>query len=104
MSAFTAALGVLFEDPNLGLDALYRAGGTGEARPVRIMRRAPDTIGDFGEGRFVTDTLRLDVRVAEVDPLDPGDTFQIGEELLEVRSEPMRDAERLVWTAEARVL
>lgn len=104
MNAFAAALGVLFTDPNLSVDALYRSAGDGEVRPVRVMRRAPDSIGDFGEGRFVTDTLRLDVLIAEVEDLEPGDTFQIGDELLEVRGEPVRDAEHLLWTAEARIL
>lgn len=51
MTAFAAAIGVLFGDPNLSVEALYRSGGDGEAHPVRIMRRAPDSIGDFGSGR-----------------------------------------------------
>ena len=40
----------------------------------------------------------------EVAALGPGDTFQIGAEIYVVRGEPLRDAERLVWSAEVRLL
>ena len=103
MTAFAAALGAIFADPNLSIGAVYRAGGAGEGTPVRVMRRAPDSITDFGTGRFVTSSLRIDVLMADVAQLAAGDTFEIGAELLEVRGEPMRDTEHLVWTAEARI-
>ena len=102
MSAFAAATYTLFEDANLGVDALYFAGGVGEGVPVRVIRRSPDRIVSFGEGRFVADTLIIDVRVAEAPGLAQGDTFEIAGEVLEVRSAPVRDGERLVWSAEAR--
>lgn len=104
MNAFAAAIDLLFEDPNMAVDALYRAGGEGSGTPVRVIRKAPDQLANFGDSRFVTDTLTLDVRVAEVPSLATGDTLEIAGELFEVRSEPVRDRERLVWSTEGRPL
>lgn len=52
----------------------------------------------------MTDTLRIDIRMSDVAELAAGDTFQTGEEVFEVRAEPIRDAEHMIWSAEARVL
>ncbi|WP_323006539.1 head-tail joining protein [Pseudorhodobacter sp.] len=104
MNAFAAAIDLLFEDPNMAVDALYRAGGEGSGTPVRVIRKAPDQLANFGDSRFVTDTLTLDLRVAEVSSLAKGDTIEIAGELFEVRSEPIRDRERLVWSTEGRPL
>lgn len=103
MNAFSASVDVLFEDPNMAADAVYRVGGAGAGTPVRVMRRSADAFGDFNGSRFVADSLRIDVRVSEAPALGNGDTFEIGDELLEVRGQPTRDSERLVWQAEARV-
>lgn len=104
MNAFAAAIDVMFEDANMALDALYRAGGAGTGVPVRVIRRAPDRFANFGEGRFVTDTILIDVRTSQIAALSRGDTFEIAAALFEVRSEPVRDSERLIWAAEAREL
>lgn len=104
MSIFAAGLAAMFRDRNMAIDALHRAGGAGAGVPVRVMKRAPDRLANFGEGRFVTDVVLLDVQLSEVPDLAPGDTFEIGGEIFEVRSEPVRDSERLVWAAEARAL
>ena len=104
MNAFAASIDLLFEDPNMAVDALHRASGAGSGTPVRVIRKAPDELSNFGEGRFVTDTLTLDLRVSEVPVLEKGDTLEIAGELCELRSEPMRDRERLVWTTEGRLL
>ena len=101
MTAFAASVDVLFGDPNLALDAIYRDGGAGAGVPVRVVRRAPDAVTNFGDGRFVTDTVLIDVRTKEARPAR-GDTFEIGPETFEVISEPVRDSERLIWTCEAR--
>lgn len=102
MTAFTAALSTLFADPNLGLDAVYRAGGTDPDIPIRIILRRPDEIGTFGETRIVAETVVIDVRVSEVAAPAEGDTFTIGAQTFFVQGEPVRDAERLIWTLEAR--
>jgi hypothetical protein len=104
MNAFAVSIDLLFEDPNMAVDALYRAGGEGSGVPVRAIRKAPDELANFGDSRFVTDTLTLDLRVSEVPSLSKGDTIEIASEVFEVRSEPVRDRERLVWSAEGRPL
>jgi hypothetical protein len=104
MNAFAASIDLLFEDPNMAVDALYRAGGKGSGTLVRVIRKAPDQLANFGDSRFVTDTLTLDLRVSEVPALAKGDTLEIAGELFEVRSEPVRDRERLVWSVEGRTL
>jgi len=104
MGAFAAGIDLIFADLHIGKDALYREGGADPGRPVRVIWRAPDRVVNWGEGRFVTETLFLDVRVSEVPDLAAGDTFEINDEQFEVRSEPVRDSERLCWAAEVRPL
>ncbi len=104
MNAFAIATDILFTDPNLSLEALYRAGGAGAGMLVRVIRRAPDRMANFGEGRFVTESVLIDLRVSEVPDLAEGDTLEIDAVLYEIRSKPLRDSERLIWAAEARSL
>ncbi|MBL9058885.1 MAG: hypothetical protein JNK88_02520 [Mangrovicoccus sp.] len=102
MTAVATAVAALFRDRNVAVDALYRVGGADPGVPVRVIRAAPDRVTPFGESRFVTATIALDVRIADAPGLAAGDTFEIDGTLHEVRGEPVRDAERLVWAAEVR--
>lgn len=104
MSAFDLAASAIFADANMASDAIYRVGGQGVGTTVRAIRRAPDRAATFGDGRFLTDTVLLDVRVIEAPSLNAGDTLEIGGVVYEVRTEPMRDSERLIWTAEVKEL
>ncbi|MCA2992098.1 hypothetical protein [Gemmatimonas sp.] len=104
MTAFAAATSALFRDPNIALDALYRPGGIGIGVAIRVIRSAPDQVAAFGEGRFVTDTVLIAVCVADAPDLASGDTIEVNGLLFEVRGDPARDADRLVWSAEARAL
>lgn len=101
-SACAAAIDTLFADPNLGRDAVYRMGGADPGIPVRIILRRPDAIGTFGETRILSETVVIDVRVSEITAPVAGDTFTIGGETFVVQGELVRDAERLIWTIEAR--
>ena len=47
MSAFAAAVGALFADPNMGRDAVYIADGGGPLL-VRVVARRADAVTDFG--------------------------------------------------------
>ena len=104
MTAFDLATGSLFADPNLAVDALLRLGGTGPAQAIRAIRAMPDRFANFGEGRFVVDTVLLNIRLADAPVLSAGDTVEIAGQLHEVRGTPTRDTDRLVWLAEARAL
>jgi hypothetical protein len=104
MTAFAAAIAAIFADRNIGEAAVWRAGGTGAPVPVRVVRRRADRIASWNDGRFATDSDILEVSTAEVAALAAGDTFEIGAALFEVAAEPLRDAQRLVWTAQVRAL
>ena len=102
MTAFAAATSALFRDPNIAVDALYRSGGAGAGVSIRVVFSSPDQLAAFGEGRFVTDTVLIAVRVADAPDLASGDTIEVDGVLFEVRADPVRDADRLVWSVEAR--
>ncbi len=55
MSAFAAAVGALFADPNIGRDAVYIAEG-GAPILVRVVARRADAITDFGDARLWSET------------------------------------------------
>lgn len=97
MTAFAAALGVLFMDPNLSVAAVYRAGGTGNGVPVRIVRSSPDDIVEFGGGSFVVGTVIIDIRVADAPAPARGDTVTIGAVSYLINGAPRRDPEQLYW-------
>ena len=65
MVAFTAAVDVLFADPNLGRAATWEP-ADGDPFPVRIIARRGDAITGFGEARLWSETTRIDIRVAEL--------------------------------------
>lgn len=100
--AFSAAIEALFADPNLARNAVYRAGGADPGVPVRVIVRRPDRVGEFGETRIVAETTVFDVRVSEIAAPAAGDTIEAGGTVYTIQGEPARDAERLVWTIEAR--
>jgi len=91
MSAFSAAVGALFADPNIGRDAVYIADG-GAPVLVRVVARRADAVTDFGDAR----------RVAEVANPRPGDRIEIDGDAFLIQGEPVRDGERLVWTVDLR--
>lgn len=103
MNVFAAALDAIFDDPSMALDGWHRD-GTGNVTQVRVIMRNPDEVGIFNDGRFVTDTTILEVRLSEIPNMAPGDTVQIDGDIYEIRSEPRRDAQRMILRCEARLL
>lgn len=101
MSAFAAAVDLLFADPNIGGDAVYTPDG-GASVPVRIIARRADEVTGFGEARLWSETTRIDLRVAEVANPRPGDRIDIDGDTYLIQGEPVRDRERLVWTVDLR--
>ena len=100
MTAFTVALDVLLNDPNLSTPALYQQAGIGPEVAIRVMRRSPDRVVEFGAARLVSDSVVLDVRVGDCPELVAGDRFEIAGEVFVVQGTPQRDRERLLWTVE----
>lgn len=102
MNAFASANDILFEDPNLGLDALWKAGGAGAGVPVRVVISEPDVEQDWRDTRLVLHAVILEVRMSEVATVAHGDTFTVGTAVYVLSGEPKRDDLHLTWRAEAR--
>jgi len=98
MSAFAAAVGALFADPNIGRDAVYIAYG-GTPVMVRAVARRADAISDV---RLWSETTHFNLRVAEVANPRPGDRLEIDRDAFLIQGEPVRDHERLVWTLDLK--
>jgi hypothetical protein len=101
VDAFAVATDALFADPNIAVDAIWRAGGAGTGTAVRVVTRRPDQVIGFGDSRAVLPTVLVDVRRSEVSEPARGDTVEIDGELFEVIAAPIVDSVRLVWTCEA---
>ncbi len=101
MTAFSAALEVLFADPNIGVEAIYTTEG-GAPVLVRAVARRADAVTEFGDARLWSETTRVDLRVAEVANPRPGDRIEIDGDAFLIQGEPVRDRERLAWTVDLR--
>lgn len=102
-SAFQRLAATLVADPNVASDAAYgEGGGAGDGVPVRVILRQPDRVGTFGDSRFLSSTILIEVKIAHAPNLAVGDWFKIDGVTWEVRADPQRDTERLFWTAEVR--
>jgi len=84
VSAFEAMVDAQFEDPNLGLDAIWSAGGAGDGLPVRVRRRSPEAIITSAGNQFDLDAMLLDVRLSEVP--EPAVDDVVGSEPLEAEA------------------
>ena len=100
MTAFSAAMRAIFRDPHMAADAVYRAGGTAPPITTRIIRRTPDEVASFGSSRIITETLLIDVLVADLADVASGDTFTVDDIVWTVSAAPRRDRDRLVWRIE----
>jgi hypothetical protein len=67
MNAFSAAIDLLFADPNLARDAAY-VSAHGDTLPVRIIARRADSVTDFAAARLWSETASFDVRTSEKSP------------------------------------
>jgi hypothetical protein len=102
MSVFEAALDRIFGNPSMAVAGLWISATTSEERPIRVIRRAPDRITEFGAARFVSETLMVDVRVSDLPDPRPGDLIVIGTDSFTIQGEPTRDRERLIWSLDLR--
>lgn len=97
MSAFSAAINAIYRDPNMAVDAEYRAGGADPAIAIRVIRSSPDVVSDWQRASFVQASNIFDVRRSDVSAPDVGDTITVDGDVFSVREEPQLDPERLVW-------
>ena len=85
---------------HLGRDAVYTPEGA-EPVMVKVIAKRPDEIVGLGETRIHAGTALFDVRTSEIAAPRAGDSLDIDSETFVVQGEPVRDAERLIWTLEA---
>ena len=100
IDAFASAIDALFADPNIGEDALWKAGGVGAGVAVRIIRKSPDGMAEFGDSRAVLPTVGIDIRRSQAATIAEGDLILIGAETYRIIGEPMGDALGLIFTVE----
>lgn len=98
MNAFSAAMDRIFGHSDMATSAVWIAGGTSEERRIRLIRRAPDRITEFGSARILSETLTADIRISDIPDPRPGDLIVIGAESFAIQGEPIRDRDRLIWT------
>ena len=102
MNVFAAAMDRIYANPSMAVAAVWISATTSQERPIRVIRRAPDRITEFGAGRFVSDTMLVDVRVSDLADPRSGDMIIIGTDSFTIQGEPLRDRERLIWTLDLR--
>lgn len=101
IDAFASVIDALFADPNIGEDALWKTGGVGAGVAVRIIRKSPDRMAEFGDSRAVLPTVGIDIRRSQAATITEGDLILIGTETYRIIGEPMGDALGLVSACEA---
>lgn len=102
MTAFAAAIARIFADPHMAMNATWLPGGVPPGVVIRAIRKAPDHLTSFGGARVWSETVQVDVMVAETPSIQTGDRIVINGETFEIQGEPIRDRERLVWTLDLR--
>ena len=96
MSAFAAAMAALVADPNLGVAAVYRQGGTSAPIAARVLRSSPDRVADAFGTEILSTTDILSVAIATLPTVAAGDSFALGADLLTV-THAERDASGTAW-------
>ena len=102
MNVFPAAVDRIYANTSMAAAAVWISATTSEERPIRVIRRAPDRITEFGSGQFVSDTMMVDVRVSDLPDPRPGDLIVMGANSFTIQGEPVRDRERLIWALDLR--
>ena len=104
MNVFAAAMDRIYANPSIVAAAVWISTTTSEERPIRVIRRAPDRVTEFGAARFVSDSMMVDVRVSDLPAPRPDDLIVIGADSFTIQGEPVRDRERLIWSLDLRPL
>ncbi len=102
MNVFAAAMDRIYANTSMAVAALWISATTSEERTIRVIRRVPDRITEFGAGRFVSDTMMVDVRLSDLPDPRSSDLIVIGTDSFTIQGEPVRDRERLVWSLDLR--
>jgi hypothetical protein len=80
----------LAADPDIGAGATYRAGGTGSPILLRVVRSAPDPLGDAFGSSVIQASDVLTVAIAVLPTVEADNTFALGAEILTVQNAERR--------------
>ncbi|NEU15096.1 hypothetical protein G3T14_24010 [Methylobacterium sp. BTF04] len=106
MDAFAMMVDAQFEDPNLALDAFWRAGGGTDRVAVRIIRKSPEGIDTIGGNQFDLNAMLVQIRLSEVAQPAKGDQVDLLDdagqvtETVQVTGFSRIDSRKLVRTCE----
>lgn len=100
MTTFGDAVDAIFTDPNVGEDAVWRPAGLAEIS-IRVVRKQPSGIAEFGSSRAVLPAILIEVRRSEAPDVAEGDLIEIGQQTFGVIAPPLADSFGLVLTCEA---
>jgi hypothetical protein len=101
MTAFISSIDALFDDGNVGEDAIWRAAGAGDGMTVRVIRKSPDAVVGFADSRAILPAVMIDVRSCDIEAPAPRDSVEIAGTVFTITAEPIADSLRLVWSCEA---
>ncbi len=101
-TVFEIAMGRLMADPNIGVDADYRAGGQGPATAVRIVRNmgSAENIQAAFRTRATNDRT-IDVLAADCSPAK-GDTWTLADGTILTALDADRNESGTIWTVTVR--
>lgn len=98
MTAFSVAIDVLFNDPNISVGATYTPPVSGPPVTCRVILDNADQEIKFGAGRQFDAGLTIEVRVSEIAAPARGGSFAVGNTTYSILDDPMTsDPDRLVW-------
>jgi hypothetical protein len=92
MTVFDNALEALFADPNLAEDALWRPGGSGPGRPVRVIRVDPRARVDIGAVALVEEGVLFDALVTGEEAPVEGDTIEVAGMIYRIQAPPVPES------------
>ena len=95
---------LLSADPNIGGDAPWKVSGVGLVVAVRIIRKLPDRMAEFGDSHAVLPIFGIDIRRSRAATVTEGDLILIGAETYWIIGEPMGNAFGLVSACEAVIV
>ena len=95
------AVDVAFRE--FGVPATYLSAG-GEAKPIRVIAKRPDTEVRFEDTRLIASTALFEVRASELPAFRPNELITVDGVDYAIQAARRLDPDRLVWTLETYAL
>jgi len=77
VTVFSDATDDLFSDENLTCPAIYRVGGSGPGKEVRVIFSRPMRDMAFGQSGLIARDIKASVRLSEITSPKRGDTLEV---------------------------